>query len=52
MVGFGAEYDGGDVTPDGIEVKDAGWFDRDHLPDIPPKLSINQALIDHWVSGE
>jgi len=52
MVGFGAEYDGGDVTPDGIEGKDAGWFDRDHLPDIPPKISLTRSRIDHWVSGE
>jgi NAD+ diphosphatase len=52
MLGFIAEYDGGEIAPDLIEVESAAWFDRDHLPDLPPKLSITRALIDHWVSGK
>lgn len=51
MLGFVADYEGGEIAPDGIEIESAGWFDRDHLPDLPPKLSITRALIDHWVSG-
>ena len=52
MLGFVAEYDGGEIAPDGIEVEAAVWFDRDHLPDLPPKFGITRALIDHWLSGE
>lgn len=51
MLGFVADYDEGEIAPDGVEMESAVWFDRDHLPDLPPKLSITRALIDHWVSG-
>lgn len=51
MLGFVADYDEGEIAPDGIEMESAVWFDRDHLPDLPPKLSITRALIDHWVSA-
>jgi len=51
MLGFIADYDGGDIAPDGIEIESARWFDRDHLPDLPPKLGITRALIDHWAAG-
>jgi NAD+ diphosphatase len=49
MLGFFADYDGGEIAPDGTEVESAAWFDRDHLPDLPGKLSITRALIDHWL---
>lgn len=52
MLGFVADYDGGKIAPDGIEIESAAWFDRDHLPDLPAKLSLTRALIDHWVSGQ
>jgi NAD+ diphosphatase len=52
MLGFVADYDGGEIAPDGIEMESVGWFDRDHLPDLPPQLTIPCALIDHWVSGK
>lgn len=52
MLGFVAEYDGGALAPDGTEVESAAWFDRNHLPDLPPQLSLTRALIDDWVSGE
>jgi NAD+ diphosphatase len=51
MLGFIADYDGGEIAPDGIEIESARWFDRDHLPDLPPKLGMTRALIDHWVAG-
>ena len=51
MLGFVADYDGGVIAPDGIEIESARWFDRDLLPDLPPKLSLTRALIDHWVAG-
>ena len=51
MLGFVADYDGGEIAPDGIEIESARWFDRDRLPDLPPKLSLTRALIDDWVAG-
>jgi NAD+ diphosphatase len=51
MMGFVADYAGGTLTPDGIEIESAGWFDRHNLPDFPPKISITHALIDGWISG-
>jgi NAD+ diphosphatase len=51
MLGFVADYDGGEIAPDGIEVESAVWLDRDHLPNLPPKLSITRALIDDWAAA-
>lgn len=49
MVGFFADYAGGEITIDSNEIVDAKWFQRDDLPLIPPGLSIARRLIDHWV---
>ena len=51
MVGFLAEYDGGDMRPDGVELDDARWFRFDALPDVPPRISIARQLIDTWVAS-
>lgn len=49
MVGFEAEWASGELCPDGVEIVDAGWYDRDDLPPIPPPMSIARDLIDRWV---
>lgn len=49
MVGFNADYDGGELHVQREELKKAAWFHRDHLPNIPEKLSIARRLIDHWL---
>jgi NAD+ diphosphatase len=49
MVGFTAEYAGGEIAMDGKEIVDAGWFTADNLPTIPDKISIARKLID-WFS--
>lgn len=49
MVAFKAEYKSGEICVDGHEIDFADWFDRDHLPEIPPKISIARALIDEFV---
>lgn len=51
MVGFRAEYASGELTPDGEEVIESAWFDRDHLPEIPIKGSIARAMIDAWLES-
>ena len=47
MIGFLADYAGGDVTPDGVEVVEAGWFYEDALPMSPGgKRSISRWILD------
>lgn len=50
MVGFIAEYDGGDIRCQENEIDDAQWFDADNLPNIPPKISIAGQLIEETLS--
>jgi NAD+ diphosphatase len=49
MIGFRAEYAGGELKPDGEEVVESGWFDRAHLPEIPRPGSIARTMLDAWV---
>lgn len=51
MIGFVADYAGGEITIDNNEIVSAEWFDRNNLPLIPSPLSISRALIDRWVEG-
>ncbi|WP_026376680.1 NAD(+) diphosphatase [Aestuariibacter salexigens] len=46
MVGFLAEYDGGEIVPEPDEIEDAKWFAADNLPLIPPTFSIAGRLIE------
>lgn len=48
MVGFTAEYDGGQIHVQREELKNVAWFHRDHLPKLPEKLSKARRLIDDW----
>ena len=49
MLGFHAEYAGGDIEVDGEEIVEAHWWHYDDLPPIPPTGSIARALIEDWV---
>ena len=49
MVGFTADYDSGKIHLQKSELSKGAWFDRNHLPNIPEKLSIARQLIDHWL---
>jgi NAD+ diphosphatase len=51
MIGFTADYAGGDLSPDPAEIEDAGWFTADDLPQLPPQTSIARAMIDDFVRG-
>ena len=46
MIAFTAEYAGGEVRPDGVEIAEARWFDAAELPRLPPGISISRRLID------
>lgn len=50
MIGFRADYAGGDVEVDGEEVEEAAWFHLSDLPRIPPRISIARALIEAWIA--
>lgn len=52
MVGFNADYDGGELHLQLEELKKAGWFNRNNLPKIPEKLSIARRLLDNWIGSE
>ena len=52
MVGFNADYAGGEIKLQEEEITEGGWFDREHLPVIPEKLSIARRLIDFWIDGD
>lgn len=49
MVAFKAEWQSGELAPDGEEILSANWFTADELPLIPGKWSIARKLIDSFV---
>jgi len=50
MVAFTAEYDSGEIKPDGEEIFEAQWFSAESLPNIlPGKVSIARKLIDWFI---
>lgn len=51
MVGFTAEYVGGELHLQQSELRKGGWFRRDNLPAIPGEVSLARRLIDHWRSA-
>jgi NAD+ diphosphatase len=48
MIGFAADYSGGEIRCDGIEIEDARWFSRDSLPQLPGYGSISRFIIEQW----
>lgn len=52
MVGFTADYAGGDIVIDPDELMDAGWFTRDELPQTPTTISIAGRLIEWFKQKE
>jgi NAD+ diphosphatase len=51
MIAFTAEYAGGEITPDGVEIEEARWFDAAELPNLPPSISISRRLITTIAAG-
>lgn len=47
MVGFVADYAGGDIELADQELSEARFYDFDALPTIPPKGTIARSMIDH-----
>ena len=50
MLGYHAEYESGEVKPDGIEIDKADWFNYQELPQVPTgNISISGQLIESFV---
>lgn len=49
MVGFTAEYAGGEIKLQADELTAGAFFSKNNLPELPRKLSIARRLIDHWL---
>ncbi|MEM7585992.1 MAG: NAD(+) diphosphatase [Acidobacteriota bacterium] len=52
MIGFRADWAGGEIVIDPKEIEAADWFTLDNLPKIPPRISIARALIDSWIAEQ
>ncbi len=51
MLGFTADYAGGDLEIDPVEIEDAKWFTVDTLPKLSSKMSISRWLIDDFLDS-
>jgi NAD+ diphosphatase len=51
MLGYFADYAGGDIVCDPTEIADAQWFHYSDLPMIPPISSISGQLIQHYIES-
>ncbi len=51
MLAFFADYAGGEIQPDGVEVSEGRWFRVEQLNEVslPPEFAISRQLIDDWV---
>ena len=51
MLGFFAEYAGGELVLQAEEIEDAQWFRRDNLPTLPHPSTIAYRMIQAWQRG-
>ena len=52
MVGFIADYAGGDIHLQDDELSSGNFYTRDHLPELPRKLSLARKMIDWWIAQQ
>jgi len=52
MIGFTADYAGGEIREDNREIADAGWFSPENLPRVPGPISIARKLIDAFLEEQ
>lgn len=51
MIGFNADYAGGDLKIQESEIVEAGWYTHDALPPVPKgRMSIAGWLIEDWIT--
>ena len=49
MVGFSAEWESGELHPDGMEIGEADWFRAEGMPDYPGPHTIAGKIIRMWL---
>jgi NAD+ diphosphatase len=49
MIGFTADYVGGEIKIDPKEIQDAGWYSPENLPEIPSESTIARWLINNYL---
>ena len=49
MIGFTADYESGEIKLQEEELSAASFFHREHLPELPGKLSLARKLKDDWL---
>lgn len=49
MIGYTAEYESGTIKLQDEELSAGAFYTREHLPEIPKKLSIARKMIDAWL---
>lgn len=53
MLGFIADYMGGEIQPAPEEIEEAAWYDADNLPNVPSAaISVAGELIQHFVNQQ
>jgi NAD+ diphosphatase len=52
MLGFFAEYSGGELVIQSDEIEDAQWFRRDNLPTLPHPSTIAYRMIQAWIARD
>ena len=51
MMGFVADYAGGEIKLQDEELSSGAFFTKENLPEIPRKLSMAHHLIDWWLDS-
>ena len=49
MIGFVADYAGGEIRLQDEELSSGAFYGKENLPEIPPKLSLARRMIDWWL---
>ena len=52
MIAFTCTYAAGEINIDEEEMADAGWYQPENLPLIPPRISIARHMIDWFVAKQ
>jgi len=51
MIAFTCQWAGGEISIDGREIVEAGWYGPEQMPAIPPDSTIARRLINHVLGG-
>lgn len=52
MVGFIADYESGEIKLQEEELSEGRFYTKDHLPELPRRLSLARKMIDWWIQKQ